>query len=131
MAEYYRLKSKFDSAENCLEDVALYDTCNYNYVVCYAFFLQGQNKHEKAVFWYKVALNHINNESQKGDILSKLAIIQQARNEYTLAVSNINEAITIKRSLARENPKIYLPDLARDLNNFGLIQEAKSKRSCL
>jgi len=51
----------------------------------------------------------------------------QEFNLFVDATRQYEEALQIYRELARENPKIYLPDVAATLNNLANLQKAKNE----
>ncbi|NTU98748.1 tetratricopeptide repeat protein [Candidatus Falkowbacteria bacterium] len=52
-----------------------------------------------------------------------LAVLQQAKNDFAAAERDYQEALQIRRELARSNPQTYLPDVAMTLINLGLFYQ--------
>jgi tetratricopeptide (TPR) repeat protein len=59
--------------------------------------------------------------------LNNLAILQSDKNEFPQALVNYEEALKIRRELAKENPRTYLPDVAMTLNNLAILQSDKNE----
>ena len=53
--------------------------------------------------------------------LNNLAVLHDNTKRYKEAEEEFNEALTIRRQLAEQNPDAYLPDVAMTLNNLGLL----------
>ena len=58
--------------------------------------------------------------------LHNLGLLQKAKNDFVEALKNYQEALQIRRALAKENPKAYLPNVAATLNNLAALQYAKN-----
>ncbi len=56
------------------------------------------------------------------------AVFLQENNQYRAAETLYTEALTHRRELAKDNPAVYLPDVAATLNNLGLLVAADSQR---
>jgi tetratricopeptide (TPR) repeat protein len=54
------------------------------------------------------------------------ALFLQNHNDFNRARPLYEEALTQWRTLAAENPRTYLPDVAMTLNNLGLLQQAQN-----
>ena len=73
---------------------------------------------------YKDALSLFNDlkESElKAITLNNLGIIHFKAKKYKLAEEEFNEALTIRRILAQENPNVYLPFVIMTLNNLAML----------
>ncbi len=53
--------------------------------------------------------------------LNNLVILQKAKTEFAAALGNFEEALRIERKLASENPKTYLPKVARTVINLSIF----------
>jgi hypothetical protein len=58
--------------------------------------------------------------------LNDLAVLQSKRNDFPSAEAGYQEALRIRRDLARTNPQAYLPDVALTLNNLAVLKKAKN-----
>ncbi|MBF0378788.1 MAG: tetratricopeptide repeat protein, partial [Desulfamplus sp.] len=55
------------------------------------------------------------------------ANLHSAKNEFAAALEKYEEALQIRRELAKENPRTYLPDVAMTLNNLANLHSAKNE----
>jgi tetratricopeptide (TPR) repeat protein len=90
----------------------------------YAYFLREHNQFPKAVNYYNQYLNKFANElslKEKATTLNNLAILHENQNEYEKALKEYEEALEIRRNLAKDNPQTYLPNVATTLNNLAIL----------
>ena len=59
--------------------------------------------------------------------LNNLGILHSAQNRVDDARQAYEEALKIRRELARKNPETYLPDLAMTLNNLGNLHSDQNR----
>ncbi|MDD5274362.1 MAG: tetratricopeptide repeat protein, partial [Methylovulum sp.] len=50
-------------------------------------------------------------------------------NQFSAAEARYQEALRIRRQLAKDNPTVYLPDVAGTLNNLGILAANSGRRS--
>jgi hypothetical protein len=62
------------------------------------------------------------------DRLFAYAKFLQDNNQYRAAETLYTEALNSYRQLAKDNPAVYLPDVAMTLNNLGILVKADSQR---
>ena len=73
-----------------------------------------------AVWKAKLNLLPANNNAERGRLLSYLGVAHSALGRWEKALAVTKDAADIHRTLAEQNPKAFLPDLAGSLNNLGL-----------
>ena len=108
--------------EEAVETDQTYETC-----FALGYFLQEHNKHLDAMVWYEKALPLSANESPKSDLLNNLGILYSDNQRFAEAKAAYDEALTIRRQLAQQNPLAYLPNVAMTLNNLGLLYSDTSR----
>jgi len=59
--------------------------------------------------------------------LNNLANLHSDKNEFPQALEKYEEALKIRRELARENPRTYLPYVATTLNNLAVLHSDKNE----
>jgi len=90
----------------------------------YAYFLAEHNQFPKADNYYNQYLNQFANElslEEKAMTLNNLALLHDDQNKYEKASKEYEEALEIRRSLAKDNPQAYLPKVAITLNNLAAL----------
>ncbi len=95
---------------------------NYETTFNYAFFLAEHQRIREAKETYKKCLKYTNNKIQKSIILNNIGILYQDNKEFEKALQSYQEALEIRRELAKINPEIYLFDVGVTLNNLGALQ---------
>jgi tetratricopeptide (TPR) repeat protein len=93
----------------------------------FAVFLQNHNQFLKAENYYQKFLTEFPatiNLLNKAGALNNLAVLHRAKNELESALQEYEEALEIRRELAKENPSAYLPDVAMTLINIGIYYQA-------
>ena len=124
-AELFMAQLKWDEAEYFYEQGVLVDTTNYDNVFEFAYYLDNQNRHDKAIRWYKTALRLADAEYQYSSVLNNLANLYRAKNDYPAAQAAYQRALEIRERLAATNPQTYEPDVAMTLNNLGFLCQAR------
>jgi tetratricopeptide (TPR) repeat protein len=87
-----------------------------------ATFMYVQNRYRQALPACLRALELARQKENKADVattLNNLGILHLDQNRMEEARKAYDEALTIRRQLAKQNPEAYLPDLAGTLNNLG------------
>lgn len=74
----------------------------------------------KANYYYQICLLKAVSDEEKAATLNNLAVLQRAKNEFEKAEASYEEALSIRRELARLNPQTYLPDVGMTLINMGI-----------
>jgi tetratricopeptide (TPR) repeat protein len=100
---------------------------NYITTFNYAYFLAEHKQILRAVVLYKFSLKYISEDNQKAMTLNNLGALQKAKNEFEKAEKSYQEALEIRRKLAKVNPQTYLPDVGMTLNNLANLQKAKNE----
>jgi tetratricopeptide (TPR) repeat protein len=59
--------------------------------------------------------------------LNNLAVLHSNKNEIVIAEQEYQEALQIRRELAVENPRSFLPDVATTLNNLAVLHSDKNE----
>jgi|GEM_PF-5869820 len=108
--------------EEAVETDQTYETC-----FALGYFLQEHNKHLDAMVWYEKALPLSANESPKSDLLNNLGILYSDNQRFAEAKAAYDEALTIRRQLAQQNPSAYLPNVAATLNNLAVLYSANQR----
>ena len=94
-----------------------------------AMYLQKQNQHLKAVPLYEKVLElaeRQKDEEKIAAVLNNLGVLYKAINDYTASESAFNQSLEVRKKLAKNNPDIYLPDVAMTQNNLGNFYVAKN-----
>ncbi|MBC7568571.1 MAG: tetratricopeptide repeat protein [Spirosoma sp.] len=99
--------------EEAVETDQTYETC-----FALGYFLQEHNQHLDAMVWYEKALPLSANESPKSALLNNLANLYSDNKRFAEAEPAFDEALTVYRQLAQQNPLAYLPKVATTLNNL-------------
>ena len=60
--------------------------------------------------------------------LNNLATLHYAKNEMAIALVEYQEALQMRRELAVENPRSFLPDVAVTLNNLAILHHTENER---
>jgi tetratricopeptide (TPR) repeat protein len=108
--------------EEAVETDQTYDTC-----FALGYFLQEHNQHLDAMVWYEKALPLSANESPKSALLNNLGILYRANQRFAEAEAAFDEALTIRRQLAQQNPSAYLPNVATTLNNLANLYQTNQR----
>ena len=77
---------------------------------------------EQACHYFETALKAARNLTT----LFEYAVFLQKHNCFDLAKPLYQEVLTANRTLAAENPRTYLPDVAMTLNNLAVLQKAQN-----
>ena len=96
----------------------------------YARFHQGQNHYPEARRGYERALvlgKMGSNDSDVATTLNNLGNLSGDENRNAEARKQFEEALAIRRSLAKKKPNVYLPDVATTLNNLGVLSSAENR----
>ena len=129
----YQLAFKPLQALPYLEKAHRYQPGDFDYGFAYAVALQNQNQRREAEAVYQDLLKAARADTTKPDrvakILNNLAILAaddtSRRGE---AEGQYQEALKVYRSLAQDNPKGYLPDVAMTLNNLAVLVDDDTRR---
>ncbi|MCK9386356.1 MAG: tetratricopeptide repeat protein [Nevskia sp.] len=95
----------------------------------YGYFSQMQNHFPEAGEAYRRALvlaRESENAAQIALILNNLGALERTENHNDAARQAYEESLAIYRALARQNPDVYQPDVARGLNNLGELERAEN-----
>jgi tetratricopeptide (TPR) repeat protein len=121
-AQLLRVEHNYKEAgENYEKAVQLYES--YNNCLEAASYFYFLNKPKKAIYYCIKCLNKVTKEEQKAIILNNLGILQRAQNEYGKASASYEEALSIYRSLAAENPQTYIPNVGVTLKNMAVFYQ--------
>ena len=94
-----------------------------------AKYLQEQKLYHLVEDYYLQALEECRERAKafpfyKGHVattLNNLAVLHDDLNQFSAAEKEYNEALDIRRKLAKDNPNAYLPDVAMTLNNLAAL----------
>jgi tetratricopeptide (TPR) repeat protein len=89
-----------------------------------AFFSQSLNRFSKALRSYVRALELSRKDGDEANVattLNNLGVLHSAEDRLKEARKAYEEALTIRRKLAEQNPAAYLPDVAMTLNHLGIV----------
>jgi tetratricopeptide (TPR) repeat protein len=95
-----------------------------------ADFDQRLNRYDKARSGYARCLELAKLKGSRGDIaltLNNLARLDYSQNRMEAARKGLEEALKIRRELAKANPDTYLRDVATTLNNLAVIDEDQKR----
>ena len=126
LARGYSLKFDFVSAENTYQKLVEADTTNFTNLFEFAYFLQGQNQHEKAIRYYEQALKLAKTEPLVARTQNNLGILYKDKNDFASALNAYQRALDIYEQLAKTNPATYEPRVASTQNNLGILYQAKN-----
>ena len=118
---------QYDSAAVYVKNLADVDTCNFENVFVCANFLHDQNSFKEAEEYYIKILKKIEQESNSNiniriDILyNNLAVLYRKIQRFDESEKMHKAAIEIQERLAKDNPKVYEPDLAMSYNNLAIL----------
>ncbi|MBB3841047.1 tetratricopeptide (TPR) repeat protein [Runella defluvii] len=119
----------FKTAENKLEFLVSRDTTNFDNTFEFAYFLDKQNQHDKAIRYYQRALQLAKTEPDVAMTQNNLGILYNDKNEFPLALKAYTTALGIYERLAKTNPASYEPDVATTQNNLGNLFKDKNEYS--
>ena len=97
----------------------------------YAYFLYEHNQLDQANLFYTETLEICRNLGDLFNVartLNNLGILHYSKNEMAIAEQEYQEALQIRRELAVENPRSFLPDVATTLNNLAVLHSDKNER---
>jgi tetratricopeptide (TPR) repeat protein/nucleoside phosphorylase len=83
---------------------------------------------EKLLEYIPVAIADEPSRIERARLLNSLGAILGELGRYEAALQTANEALAIRRDLAKTRPDAFLPDLAMSLNNLGLRLSALGRR---
>ncbi len=110
-----------------------YQPGDFDYGFAYAVALQNQNQRQNAEAVYQDLLKTARSEPGKPGrvalILNNLAVlVDDDTSRRGEAEGQYQEALKIRRQLAQDNPKGYLPDVAMTLNNLAVLVTGDTRR---
>ena len=116
-----------------LEKAYRYQPANFDYGFAYATALAKQNQRQQAEAVYQDLLTAARADNGKpkrvATLLNNLAILVKAdTHRRGEAEKQYQEALKIFRSLAKDNPSVYRPDVAMTLNNLANLVQADTRR---
>ena len=89
----------------------------------WATFYDRPNRFEQVCKYFEEALR----AATTSEIGFEYAVFLQKHNCFNQAKPLYEEALQVYRTLAEENPRTYLPDVAMTLNNLAILQKAKNE----
>ena len=95
--------------------------------VTYARLARKQNLHKEAITVYETLRLQPESPRSAAATLNNLANLYSATQRMRDAELAYDEALLMYRQLAKENPKAYLPDMARILNNLANLHSAAQR----
>ncbi|MEO1415204.1 MAG: tetratricopeptide repeat protein [Bacteroidota bacterium] len=117
------IEGKFVDAQRCYQKAVDADRTNVNNLWAFAYYLAEQNQDSLSLGWYQMALKQVNDSSTKANLLNNLGLVYDDLNRYEEAIATYQEALKIRRPLAKQNPQRFQPDLAQTLNNLGVVYD--------
>ena len=104
----------------CEQAVKIYS--DYEIVTQAAYFLQEYNQFDNAIILYNQALQIDASSDQRAILYNNLALLlAEYPDQHPLARQHYEEALTLYRGLAKQNPSVYESDVAMTLNNLALL----------
>jgi len=97
-----------------------------------AYFHQQQNHFAQGRRGYEQALTLARLASDSATVamaLNNLGNLSRDENRHADARKQYEEALDIRRALAKHNPDVYLPDVATTLNNLGILSSAENRNA--
>ncbi|CAA6827374.1 MAG: Unknown protein [uncultured Sulfurovum sp.] len=128
-ASLYEWIHQWEKAESAYEE-AIEFAPNYDNYFGYAYFSQVYRADFKqADKFYRMALNKTESLSDRATILNNLGNFHSKDStKRAEALAMYEEALEVRRVLAKENSKVYLPDVADSLNNLGNFHSKDSTK---
>lgn len=96
----------------------------------YAKFLQDYHQFPKSQLYYEQYLDRFDNDltpSEKSSGLNNLAVLYDYQHEYDKAIAKHEEALEIRKELAKTKTDKSLADVSTTLNNLALIFKNQNK----
>jgi tetratricopeptide (TPR) repeat protein len=121
------LQNKFDEAERIYTEGVDLDSTNVNNVKALAFFLQNQNKTNKAIRYYEKALSLTKSEELIGGLSNNLSTVYMTANKMSEAEKYGAESSDIFERLSKVNPQLYEFKLAETFLNRGVFYQKNNK----
>ncbi|MEM9936609.1 MAG: tetratricopeptide repeat protein, partial [Bacteroidota bacterium] len=135
-AQLHILKFEWAEAENMYELALEYDSQNNDRLFDFAYFLQSQNRYQKATQRYHQILTRYRKLAEANSAvylpyvastLNNLGNALTDQNDFGKGIPAYEEALTIYRKLAEANPAVYLSYVAGTLNNLGAALTDQNK----
>ncbi|MFM7439261.1 MAG: tetratricopeptide repeat protein [Snowella sp.] len=122
-ATFYEQSNRFEQTCDYFAESlrALKTTDN---LFAYAYFLKEHYQLDQANLYYTEVLEidrNLGDLSNLATTLNNLAILHSDRNELAIAEAEYQEALQIYRTLAEENPRSFLPNVAVTLINLSIF----------
>ena len=89
----------------------------------WATFYEERNRLEQTCEYFEEALRAY----KTSENLFEYAFFLGEHNKFNQAISLYQEALEIRRELAKENPSAYLPNVANTLNNLAILHRVKNE----
>ena len=100
---------------------------SFDYGFQYAYLAQEQNRHKEAITVYEATRLLSEDLQSTAMTLNNLAILYSDTQRMRDAEMAYDEALAIRRQLAKENPETHLPDVALTLNNLAILYRATQR----
>ena len=128
------LASKFDyeGASRAYEKAVVSAPGSMEAWFAYAHFHQQQNHFAQGRRGYEQALTLARLASDNANValmLANLGVMNHAENRHADARKQFEEALDIRRALAKHKPDIYLPYIATTLNNLGILSSDENRHA--
>src|SRR5947199_112039 len=121
---------RFDDAEKAYQGAIETSPESFEANFAFAWFSQQLNHYDKAKSAYGRSLELARRNQDDGEIamtLNNLAMLDGDQNRAEEARKGFEEALKIRRELAKKNPDAYLPDLAMTLNNLANLDRVQNR----
>ncbi len=129
-ASLFTTKSRFDEALKTCQAAADASPDSWDACFALAYYNQTLNRRDQALAAYLRALEIARrsaNRTSLANTLNNLGILDQDQNRMEEARTAFEEALTIRRQLAQQDPETHLPYVATTLNNLGRLHAAQSR----
>jgi len=113
-AQLLIVENRYSEAKEAYKQMIQYDR-SYDSLFEYAHFLQKQNHFKEATREYENILVLELSQDHRATTLNNLAILYRAQNQNQEALKAYEEALGIRRELAKKNPTVYEIDYAKML----------------
>jgi tetratricopeptide (TPR) repeat protein len=129
-ARFLTLQFRFDKAEQAYKAAIEASPDSFEVNLAFGNFSQRLNRHATAMQAFNRCLDlarKSGNEPRIAGTLNNLGVLHRAQNRMDEARQAYEEALKIRRELARKNPDTYLPDVAETLNNLGILHRDQNR----
>jgi tetratricopeptide (TPR) repeat protein len=129
-ARLLTIQFRFADAETAYGEALQAAPNSFDINFAFAYFSQLLNRRAVAAKAYERCLEvarQNGDEEAVAATLNNLGLLYHDQNRMDDARQAYEEALNIRRELARKNPETYLPDMAMTLNNLGVLHHDQNR----